>query len=125
MDNLPQYQITDAYLMSTLSLLCVFLFIYTKSNAAWSRNKGLKILAAAWTVLELLILTLFALQTNEKIKLSRFPVDSMYGVLMTLSLWGTATLQVSREPFTCNVHTLNSGSFRSLRSSSQLGQALT
>jgi hypothetical protein len=88
--------------MSTLSLFCVFLFICIKFNAAWSRKRYLKFLTAAWIALELLALTIFALGTNEKIKLSWFPVDSMYGVLMTLSLWGTATLQVSQESVACD-----------------------
>lgn len=100
MDNMHQYQIVDSYLLSILSLSFFFLFIYLKFDAAWSKNTCLVALAIVWIILELLALILFSLQMSGAIKESWSPQGSMYAILITLSLWGIGTLQVSEESVT-------------------------
>jgi hypothetical protein len=100
MDNMDQYQIVDTYLLSIISLSFIFLFIYLKFDAAWSKNTCLMALAIVWIILELLAFILLSLQMSKAIKLPRPPLGSMCEVLITLSLWGIGTLQVSEESAT-------------------------
>jgi hypothetical protein len=100
MDNMHQDQIVDTYLLSIIPLSFIFLFIYLKFDAAWSKNTCLVALAIVWIILELLALIPFSLQMSGAIKESWSPQGSMYGILITLSLWGIGTLQVSEESVT-------------------------
>ncbi|SPJ83506.1 uncharacterized protein FTOL_10090 [Fusarium torulosum] len=94
MDNMDQYQIVDTYLLSIISLSFIFLFIYLKFDAAWSKNTCLVALAIVWIILELLAFILLSLQMSGAIKLPGSPLGSMCEVLITLSLWGIGTLQI-------------------------------
>ncbi|KAH6869574.1 hypothetical protein B0T10DRAFT_523635 [Thelonectria olida] len=95
MDGLTKYQRGDAYLLSALSIFCVCLFIGVKFNALWWREKYLKGLLAAWGVLELAVLILFSLENSRGIKLPWVLARSVHNLLVTMSLWGIATTQVT------------------------------
>ncbi|KAH6883602.1 hypothetical protein B0T10DRAFT_551329 [Thelonectria olida] len=95
MDGLTKYQRGDAYLLSALSIFCVCLFIGVKFNALWWREKYLKGLLATWGVLELAVLILFSLENSRGIKLPWVLARSVHNLLVTMSLWGIATTQVT------------------------------
>lgn len=94
MDHLSRYQIIEAYMMSSLSLFCVCLFVYVKFNHSWSRETYLVCLIVGWVMLELAALILFSLERSQHTQLPEVLAGSIHIILDTMSLWGVAIIQV-------------------------------
>ncbi|KAH7146041.1 hypothetical protein EDB81DRAFT_933732 [Dactylonectria macrodidyma] len=94
MDHLSRYQIIEAYMMSSLSLFCVCLFVYVKFNHSWSRETYLVCLIVGWAMLELAALILFSLEHSQHTQLPEVLAGSIHIILDTMSLWGVAIIQI-------------------------------
>lgn len=99
MDSLSRYQICDAYLVSSLSIAFVSLFVYLRPRDPWSEERWLKALVAGWAVLEIvaLVLSVVSAQENRQgnIELPQALEGSIHIILATISMWGVANIQVS------------------------------
>ncbi|CAI6101435.1 unnamed protein product, partial [Clonostachys chloroleuca] len=94
MGRISQHQITDAYLMTSLSLVCVCLFVSLKFRQPWSREAWFVYLIGGWIMLELIALILFSLEYRQQVRLPQVLSSSIYIILAIISLWGVAILQV-------------------------------
>ncbi|KAF4470070.1 hypothetical protein FALBO_3029 [Fusarium albosuccineum] len=94
MDHLSRNQITETYLMSGLSLFCVLLFVFIKSNLSWWQEKYLRSLMAGWVLLDLVALILFAVQHSQRTQLLGALSGSLHIILDTISMWGVAIIQI-------------------------------
>ncbi|KAM5357023.1 hypothetical protein ACJZ2D_016696 [Fusarium nematophilum] len=94
MDLLSRSQITEAYLMSSLTLFCVCLFVFVKFNHSWSREPYLVCLICGWVLLDLAALTLFSLEHSKRGRLPELLSRSLYTVLGTMSMWGVVIIQI-------------------------------
>ncbi|KAI8680545.1 hypothetical protein NCS57_00336100 [Fusarium keratoplasticum] len=98
MDNLTQYQVTEAYLMSGLSFFSIYLFALLKGIYSWSRKTPLLCfqvcVIAGWSMLETTALILFSLEHSQPGKLPGFLAGSTPTVLDVMSFWGAAIVQI-------------------------------
>lgn len=88
------YSICDIYVVSAFSILFVFTFVCFKFKAQWSKEKLLHCLVGGWAVLETISLVL-SLIHDSNIKLPEALEKSVHLILVTVSLWGLAIIQVS------------------------------
>ncbi|CAI6089424.1 unnamed protein product, partial [Clonostachys chloroleuca] len=93
MDHIPLYQATDAYLTTSLSLVCVCLFVSLKFRHPWSRETWFVYLIEGWIMLELTALILFSLEYSRRVRLPQVLSSSTYIIVAIISLWGIALLQ--------------------------------
>ncbi|CAI6088596.1 unnamed protein product, partial [Clonostachys chloroleuca] len=93
MDHIPRHQATDAYLTTSLSLVCVCLFVSLKFRHLWSREIWFVHLIEGWIMLELIALILFSLEYSRQVRLPQVLSSSVYIIVAIISLWGVALLQ--------------------------------
>ncbi|CAI6057984.1 unnamed protein product, partial [Clonostachys chloroleuca] len=94
MDHISQHQTTDGYLIASLSLICVCLFVSLKFRHSWSRETWFVYLIRGWIMLELIALILFSLEYSQQVRLPQILSKSIYIILAIISLWGVAILQI-------------------------------